>query len=85
VLLYVLLSDRCCAPTHPPTHPPSTKQSQLTQLVGVTAYSLWFCGKLRGKPEQPWRGFQLWTAAKGWKEYLPYGLPAAIMICLEWW
>lgn len=30
-------------------------------------------------------GLSLKAAFSGWGEYLKYGVPAALMICLEWW
>jgi hypothetical protein len=63
---------------------PNTRQA--TILAGVLGYTVYLCGfKLRGRPEQPWQGWQLGEAAAGWREYLRFGAPAAIMICLEWW
>lgn len=35
--------------------------------------------------EQVWRGFDAKAAFSGWAEYLQFAVPAAIMICLEWW
>lgn len=37
-----------------------------------------------GKARQTWPGFSL-SALRGWGTYLRYGLPSAIMICVEWW
>jgi len=39
---------------------------------------------LRGSPAATWQGYA-WRAFRGWRQYLSLGLPAAAMICLEWW
>mmetsp|Transcript_27021 Transcript_27021/g.73044 ORF Transcript_27021/g.73044 Transcript_27021/m.73044 type:complete len:618 (-) Transcript_27021:837-2690(-) len=59
--------------------------SQVTTLIMLFGYVAWRTKKLEGKPEQAWVGFDLKAAFTGWGEYLQYGVPAAVMICLEWW
>lgn len=38
----------------------------------------------RRHPQHTWPGFS-WRALEGWASYLHYALPAAAMICMEWW
>eukprot|EP00967_Tisochrysis_lutea_P097958 scaffold144174_cov20-Tisochrysis_lutea.AAC.1 len=71
-------------------HPHSGSSSphiphQVTTLIMLFGYVAWRTKKLEGKPEQAWVGFDLKAAFTGWGEYLQYGVPAAVMICLEWW
>lgn len=40
--------------------------------------------RLAGTPRQTWDGLSMEAFSK-WGEYLVYGGPAALMICLEWW
>lgn len=54
----------------------------MSGLVGVV---VWRERKLRGSAEQTWTGLNLKAAFSDWQGYLKYGLPASIMICLEWW
>ncbi len=39
---------------------------------------------MKGKPGNTWGGFSK-KAFSGWGEYLSYGVPTAVMICMEWW
>lgn len=39
---------------------------------------------LRGSPQATWHGWS-WGALRGWRPYLALGMPAAAMICCEWW
>lgn len=39
---------------------------------------------LKGTPQATWSGYST-AAFRGWGQYLSLGLPAAAMICLEWW
>lgn len=57
---------------------------QLTTLTGLLLFQIWRASRLGSDIKQTWGGFS-WDAFKGWGEYLRYGLPAAAMICLEWW
>jgi len=50
-------------------------------LVGCVA---WRDRQLIGNPRQTWPGWT-WQAFRNWNQYLAYGLPAAAMICAEWW
>ncbi len=38
----------------------------------------------RRHPQYTWPGFS-WRALEGWGSYLHYAVPAAAMICMEWW
>jgi ABC-type dipeptide/oligopeptide/nickel transport system permease subunit len=58
---------------------------QITTLIGLFGYVIFRTKKLEGKPEQVWLGFDMKAAFSHWGEYLKFGVPAAIMICLEWW
>ena len=38
-----------------------------------------------GLPTGTWGGFSAAAAFSKWGQYLKYGIPAMIMISLEWW
>ncbi|KAI8466628.1 MAG: mate-domain-containing protein [Monoraphidium minutum] len=58
-----------------------------TNAVLINGYRLWrdAAAARRGDASAAWGGFDLRSALSGWGAYLSLGLPAAAMICLEWW
>lgn len=58
--------------------------SQATSLVLLLGYAVRRDHQLRGRPERTWDGWSS-KALEGWGSYLSYGMPAAAMICMEWW
>jgi MATE family multidrug resistance protein len=57
---------------------------QVLTCAGLLGYVIYRAAKQRGQPQQTWPG---WSGAafQRWPEYLSYGIPAAAMICMEWW
>ncbi|GAX80512.1 hypothetical protein CEUSTIGMA_g7950.t1 [Chlamydomonas eustigma] len=58
---------------------------QVTQASGILGYILWHTNHMRGSSEATWGGFSPAAAFSKWGEYLKYGIPAMLMISLEWW
>ncbi|KAJ9520899.1 hypothetical protein QJQ45_014098 [Haematococcus lacustris] len=59
--------------------------SNLTYTCLMLGYKAWRETALRHSPLRTWSGWSLRGAFQGWGQYLQYGLPAAAMICCEWW
>ncbi|KAI8471347.1 MAG: mate-domain-containing protein [Monoraphidium minutum] len=57
---------------------------QAIQLAGLAAFAVARARRMAGDARQAWHGWSA-EAFSGWGEYLHYGLPAAAMICMEWW
>ena len=58
---------------------------QLVQAGGLIGYLIYHTKKNIGLPTTTWGGFSLTQASSNWGDYLRYGIPAALMISLEWW
>ncbi|GAX76873.1 hypothetical protein CEUSTIGMA_g4319.t1 [Chlamydomonas eustigma] len=58
---------------------------QVTALLGVGGYILRHSKQNWGTPNATWSEFSSQAAFSKWGQYLKYGLPAMIMISLEWW
>mmetsp|Transcript_15098 Transcript_15098/g.32719 ORF Transcript_15098/g.32719 Transcript_15098/m.32719 type:complete len:614 (+) Transcript_15098:102-1943(+) len=58
---------------------------QLTSLGSLLAYTVWYTRRTAGQADSTWGGWSLQGALSGWGEYLQYGIPAMLMISLEWW
>jgi MATE family multidrug resistance protein len=57
---------------------------QMQQSMALVAYTAYRDLGLRGSPQQTFHGWSL-EAVQGWGRYLGYAVPAAIMLCMEWW
>lgn len=55
-----------------------------TSTVLLLAYVIWRDVRARGTAQSTWPGLGK-GALQGWGSYLSYGVPAAAMICMEWW
>ena len=60
--------------------------SGATSTAAMLTYVVWRDVGMarRGAPNRTWHGLTR-EAWRGWGTYLSYGLPAAAMICVEWW
>lgn len=57
---------------------------QAMQALLLVVYTVVRDVHLRGSLMQTFHGWSI-EAAQGWGRYLKYALPAAAMICMEWW
>ncbi|KAF8062039.1 DTX2 [Scenedesmus sp. PABB004] len=57
---------------------------QAATLAGLVGCVVARARAMRGRREQTWGGWSA-DAFKGWPTYISYGVPAALMIGLEWW
>jgi MATE family multidrug resistance protein len=56
----------------------------LSSVVLLGGYVACRSISMRGQPGNTWGGFSR-QAFSGWGEYLAYGVPTAVMMCMEWW
>lgn len=56
----------------------------LTSVTLLSSYVAYRSISMKGQPGNTWGGFSK-KAFSGWGEYLSYGVPTAVMICMEWW
>jgi MATE family multidrug resistance protein len=60
--------------------------SQATSCLLLIGYTAWRDAHMAasGHPEATWSRPSMAVFA-GWGTYLSYGVPACLMICMEWW
>lgn len=57
----------------------------VTPLLGVAGFVLWYTHSVAGSQRETWGGFSVTAATSKWGEYLAFGIPAMLMISLDWW
>eukprot|EP00775_Hariotina_reticulata_P009063 gene9063-9233_t len=60
--------------------------TQVSSALLLMAYTIWRDASMAAKddPHATWQKPSL-AMFSGWGRYLSYGVPAAVMICMEWW
>lgn len=58
---------------------------QVTTLLGILGFVVWHVRRTANSPTSTWGGFSAAAATSRWGQYLRYGIPAMVMVSLDWW